>query len=356
MNYWVSDPEWGWWIILYFYLGGIAAGAYFMSTLIELFGSEEDRELPRIGYWLAFPLIVICGVFLVADLHRPERFWHMLLKSEVMEDALAAGWPWSGQGWSLVWHTPIFKIWSPMSIGSWALSVLGFCSGLSFLASFSSDGILVRVLRRGIIGRALQIVGSAAGFFVAAYTGSLLTATNQPVWSDSVFIAPLFLTSAGSTSIAAILLIAHWRNIGSLATLHRLENADLWALSLELVVFAVFLGSLGENLLPVLGTLNGKLFLFGTLFVGLLLPLAIHLRLGMDGRWSIPAAAACALIGGFILRYGILKTPPELLERGPAIAASFSPEDDRLAGERGADVGNRTDDFKPRSKFKVTEK
>jgi formate-dependent nitrite reductase membrane component NrfD len=354
MNYWVADPEWGWWLILYFYLGGIAAGAYFMATLVELFGSEEDRELPRIGYWLTFPLILLCSVFLIVDLHLPGRFWHMLFKSEVMDDALAAGWPTSGQGWNLFWRTPILKVWSPMSIGSWALSVLGFCSGLSFLGSFSSDGILVRILRRGIIGRALQIVGSIAGFFVAAYTGSLLTATNQPLWSDSVWIAPLFLTSAASTSIAAILLIARWHPIGSVATLHRLENADLWALCLELIVFAAFLASLGENLLPVMGTLNGKLFLIGTLLVGLLLPLAIHLRLGMDGRWSLPAAAACALLGGFILRYGILKTPPELLERGPAVAASFSPEDGRRPGQRGADPGNERKDFSPRTK--VTEK
>ena len=30
MNLFVADPEWGWWIIRYFFLGGIAAGAYFM--------------------------------------------------------------------------------------------------------------------------------------------------------------------------------------------------------------------------------------------------------------------------------------------------------------------------------------
>ena len=34
MNLFVADPHWGWWIILYFYLGGIAAGAYFTATLI----------------------------------------------------------------------------------------------------------------------------------------------------------------------------------------------------------------------------------------------------------------------------------------------------------------------------------
>src|SRR5690348_11962785 len=31
MNLFVADPHWGHWILLYFYLGGIAAGAYFAA-------------------------------------------------------------------------------------------------------------------------------------------------------------------------------------------------------------------------------------------------------------------------------------------------------------------------------------
>src|SRR5262249_23090293 len=42
MNFFVVDPDWGFWIIAYFYLGGIAAGAYFLAILLEWFGSEED--------------------------------------------------------------------------------------------------------------------------------------------------------------------------------------------------------------------------------------------------------------------------------------------------------------------------
>ncbi|HEY1861192.1 MAG TPA: NrfD/PsrC family molybdoenzyme membrane anchor subunit, partial [Gemmataceae bacterium] len=182
MNFWVANPEWGWWIILYFYLGGIAAGSYFTATLIELFGTEEDRELPRIGYWLALPLITLCGVLLVVDLHRPERFWHMLFASDQVDQAFADGWPTSGAGWKGMWNAPLLKRWSPMSAGSWALTVFGFCSSLSLLGSLQSDGFLPRLLRRGILGRILQVVGCLAGFFVASYTGSLLTATNQPMW------------------------------------------------------------------------------------------------------------------------------------------------------------------------------
>src|SRR5262245_57797949 len=98
MNPFVQDPAWGWWIIFYFFLGGLAAGCYFAATLIDLFGSAEDRPLARIGYRVALPLIAICAVLLIVDLERPERFWHMVLQSELVEQALEEGWP--GGGWS----------------------------------------------------------------------------------------------------------------------------------------------------------------------------------------------------------------------------------------------------------------
>ena len=78
MNLFVADPEWGFWIVTYFFLGGIAAGAYLIAVLIEWFGSEEDRALARVAYWIAFPLIVICALCLTIDLDSPGRFWHIV--------------------------------------------------------------------------------------------------------------------------------------------------------------------------------------------------------------------------------------------------------------------------------------
>src|SRR5262249_30583073 len=138
MNLFVADPEWGWWIVLYFYLGGIAAGAYFTATLIDLVGGEADRKLARAGYLLVFPLVLLCGLFLTVDLERPERFWHMLFRSEVVHEALEEHWPVGG--WSFMLQAPLLKRWSPMSVGSWALTVFGACSGLSFLGSLWSEG------------------------------------------------------------------------------------------------------------------------------------------------------------------------------------------------------------------------
>jgi formate-dependent nitrite reductase membrane component NrfD len=351
MNLFVADPQWGWWIILYFYLGGIAAGAYFMSTLIDLLGHEEDRELPRIGYRIAFPLVCLCGLFLTIDLDRPERFWHMLFKSEVVEAAFHEGWPLTGAGWSRMSHAIMFKYWSPMSIGAWALLLFGLCSFLSFVGDLWPGSRLERLFRRGWFGRGLQVVGALIGFFIAAYTGALLSATNQPLWSDSTWVAPLFLTSAASTGIALMILVAEWRGVRP-AALKRLERSDLWALGLELAVFAALLASLGGDLLAILESWHGRIFVVGVLVLGLLVPLAFHLRLGL----SIPArgaivAALFALFGGFLLRYALLTTPAELLALGPARVARFSPEDGRTVGEgSGADPNNRGGEVQPRSK------
>jgi formate-dependent nitrite reductase membrane component NrfD len=311
MNTFVADPQWGWWIILYFYLGGLAAGCYFLATLVELFGDEGDQAVARIGFRLAFPLIMICGLFLTIDLERPEYFWHMLLQSEVVDRSLEAGWPLDG--WSEVPDFPLFKWWSPMSIGAWAITLFGICSGLSFLTTLWPQGRVARVLGRGWFGRAFQIIGCGVGFFVASYTGVLLTASNQPTWSITTWIGPLFLTSAASTGIAAVLLLGHWSRSLSPDTLERLERADLWALGLELLVFLIFLASLGNALWFTAHTTAGMLLIGGTLVLGLLLPLGLHLGVGDVQSWRIQAAAASCLVGGFLLRYGIVRTPPELL-------------------------------------------
>jgi formate-dependent nitrite reductase membrane component NrfD len=353
MNFFVADPEWGGWIIAYFYLGGIAAGSYFVAILIEWFGSEEDRPLTRIAYWIAFPLALLCTVFLIVDLGRPERFWHMLLKSEVTKDALAAGFPWTAGGWRLAARAPMFKYWSPMSAGSWGLVVFSACAFASFLAAVWPQGRPGRWLQGGWHRLALQLPGCAAGFFVASYTGALLSATNQPMWSDTVWLSPLFLASAASTSLATLTLIAWWRNLGTTEARQRLAAAEPLALGLEVVVLGAFVASLGDNLGPVLQTVRGNVLVFGTLALGVLVPLLLHARVGPRHGWGVPGAAACVLLGGFLLRYGAVTTPPELLRRGPTALVSFAPEQGRQPGQPGADVGNHgpTPDIRPRSKF-----
>jgi len=350
----VDDPHWGGWIVWYFFLGGIAAGAYFTATLIEIAGQTDDHPLARIGYLLAFPLLVVCGVLLIVDLDHPARFWHMLLKSQVVHAGLDAGWPWTIDGWGHVVRAPLLKYHSPMSIGSWALSLFGCCSGLSCVAAWRPSGWVARQMQRPWCGLLVRVVGCGVGFFVAAYTGALLTATNQPVWSDTPWLAALFLTSAASTGAAAIWLLSHCNPALNSASLDRLHRAETWALWIEAVVLAVFLLSLWPVLPALVGTWHGRLLVSGVWMLGIALPLAVRRWPQFVGRvtgaHSGVASAAAVLVGGLLLRYAMLAVPPEMLRQGPPPSAThqsgpyrgeFGPEAGRVRGGRGADPGNR---------------
>src|SRR3989442_12098463 len=113
-TFFTASPQWRWLIVAYFFLGGLAAGSYFLATLMDLFGERRDRRLVHLGYLVAFPLVGLCGLVLTVDLGRPERFWHMLIQSETLR--------------------PMIKTYSPMSLGAWALLCFGGGPVSSFLA------------------------------------------------------------------------------------------------------------------------------------------------------------------------------------------------------------------------------
>jgi formate-dependent nitrite reductase membrane component NrfD len=175
------------------------------------------------------------------------------------------------------------------------------------------------------------------------------------VWSDTVWLAPLFLASAASTGLATMLLIAWWKGLGTPAARQRLEGAEPLVLCLELLLLGAFLVSLGDNLGALLMTFRGNILVFGTLAFGVLLPLLLHVRIGDRQRWGVPAVAASVLLGGLLLRYGAVSLPHELLQLGPSVTTEFSPEAGRKVGGRGADIGNHGAEPRPRSKLSPEE-
>src|SRR2546422_10133954 len=70
-------PHWAWLIILYFFVGGLAGGAYFLAAVLDWFGRPEDRPVVRTGYDIAAVGAILSGLLLTIDLGRPLRFWHM---------------------------------------------------------------------------------------------------------------------------------------------------------------------------------------------------------------------------------------------------------------------------------------
>src|SRR6266545_3753706 len=145
-EHFVRAPDWTWYILFYFFLAGLSGGSYVLATLLRLRGGPAHESAARVGYYVAFPTMLVCPILLTLDLGKPLRFWHMLVNTTPGDMA------------------PIFKYWSPMSVGAWALVVWSdtWALGALFLASGLSGsaallGWLVRH-RRDAQGRAVALV------------------------------------------------------------------------------------------------------------------------------------------------------------------------------------------------------
>ena len=287
-TWFTTGPHWGWYIALYFFFGGLAGGSYFLAALIDLFGRREDRPLAHLGYYVAFPCVAISGLLLTVDLGKPLRFWHMLVESNT--------------------YRPMFKYWSPMSIGSWVLLTFGLFTFASFLGALAEDGripwpIFSKLRAPAALGLVIELLGGISGFYVASYTGVLLGVTNRPIWSDTPLLGMLFVVSAASTSAALMTLLAHRSalTLPGLADLHRMEN---WVVAFELLVFIAVVVSLG----PVLSAwLNvwGVLLLI-VVALGMVAPLFLAWRRSPIRDVSMSTSAILVLIAGLLLRVVIV--------------------------------------------------
>jgi protein NrfD len=293
-TWFTTSPHWNWYIVLYFFVGGLAGGCYFIAALIDQLGTVEDRKLARLGYYIAFPCVVLSGLLLTVDLTRPLRFWHMLIERNTFQ--------------------PMFKAYSPMSVGAWALLFFGFFSFVSFLAALADEDRLrwpafrrlqwpaFRAVRpRSIVGLIVAALGGLGGLFIAGYTGVLLAVTNRPIWSDTSLLGMLFIVSAASTSAALLILLANrygWRALPGVAALQRMDGL---VLVLELLVLIAVMVSLGPALR---GWLNawGVLLLIGVIAPGVIAPLVLSWRHGRFAEANIAMIAALVLLGGFLLR------------------------------------------------------
>jgi formate-dependent nitrite reductase membrane component NrfD len=288
-----AAPRWEWLIVFYFFIGGIAGGSYFLAALIDLVGGWEDRRLARLGYYIALPAVIVSGLLLIVDLTRPLRFWHMLIESNT-------------------WR-PMLKWWSPMSIGSWALLLFGLFAFVSFVAALADDE---RIRWRGLsafrpphpLGVVWTGIGGLFGFFVAGYTGVLLSVTNRPVWSETNLLGLAFLLSGASTAAALLLLLAprrRWAPPG----IRALERFDTVILVAELVVLVAIVASVWSVASHVWFNWWGLLLVGGVVIIGIILPLALQLRPTLVPRLGAVGAALLVLIGGFLLRVVFVLSP-----------------------------------------------
>jgi formate-dependent nitrite reductase membrane component NrfD len=165
----VKEPVWQPEIPMYFFTGGIAGGCSLLHGFARVAGYER---LSKTALYVGAAADVVSPALLVSDLGRPERFLNMLR---------------------------VFKVTSPMSVGSWILFVSGGAS--------NTAAALELVGRLQPLKWAAELVSFATGAPLATYTGTLLADTAIPVWHEARKELPwLFGASAAASAGAATAL------------------------------------------------------------------------------------------------------------------------------------------------------
>ena len=279
----LQSPHWPFLIDVYFFLGGLAGGAFVIATAALLVNATRFRDVTRVGYYLAFVALLPCPVILIADLGVPSRFLNMMMR---------------------------FNVLSPMSMGSWALAGFGACAFLAALFTLLEDTRRARDFTgaKKIVG----VVGGFFGFFLAAYPGVLLGATAQPLWTNSHALGALFLAvgaSSGAAAMALLLMFGGRRSVEGVAALRLTLVLALLVQLLSVVVFVVSVQAAGSMkasaALALLMTGPLSLLFWTAIIVGAVVPLLM----GFMGRGSLALTAVASilvLVGGFVVKSVIM--------------------------------------------------
>jgi hypothetical protein len=259
----LKPPLWTWEVPLYFFIGGIAGMSACFALVAQLFG--DDASLVRSALWVALIGAAVCPIFLISDLGRPARFLAMLR---------------------------VAKIQSPMSVGVW---ILVSFSGCAFVALLAKELIARGYTDTWIVGAnwAGEFTGALTGLLLAAYTGVLIGATTNPVWSHNRRALPAHFLAAALGGAAGVLEL-----LGFLITPTQL-------IGLAAAVIETLLGVHFElSRLPVNAPLHrgksGTAFRIAGIMAG---PGALILRLVSDAASVRRTAAICFLAGSLLSRY-----------------------------------------------------
>jgi hypothetical protein len=202
----IKEPVWTWEIPLYFFTGGMAGASAGLALLSEIRGNDV---LARRAWAASFGAVGISPVLLISDLGKPTRFLNMLR---------------------------MFKVTSPMSVGSWILVGSGTSTALA--ATNAWTGWFPR------LGRVAKPVAAVLGLPLSTYTAALVANTAVPVWHEARWELPFVFGSGAALSAGAAAVIA--TPVTHAAPARRLALA---AGALELISSQVMerrLGPLGE--------------------------------------------------------------------------------------------------------------
>jgi hypothetical protein len=254
-------------------LNGMATGLFLAAAISEFAAPAVFMRVAKVAYPVAFVLLIVDLGLLVLDLGDPLRFHHMLR---------------------------VFKPSSPMSLGTWSLTIFSLpltaAAALSLLAEVGWDFEWARITA--------VVVGLLPGFASAAYKGVLLSTNAQPGWKDARWLGGYLTNSALLMGCAELLVLS--AVMGQTQATAILRTAVLVLLVLNVIP----LGLLFRNLQPahaLLYTREQQWRVGALIAAGMLIPLGLMLLKG--SLLFILVTVIFLLAESWLIRFVYVKIP-----------------------------------------------
>lgn len=280
--------SWGLYIVSFMFFVGLSAGGLIMSSAARVFNISTYKPVSKLATFLSFVCILTAALFIIPDLGRPERIWHMVVYPNMTSP--------------LMWDVIIIVVYLVLSAVYLWLQIRaehGKTSEATLrVVSFIAlpTAILVHSITAWIFG--LQI--------------------SRPYWHTAL-LAPMFISAALASGLAllmVVVLILRWRKvldvsmdmIRSMSTLEAVFIfIDLFFLFAEMLTEAYPAAPEGIGPVLLLVTQTGAPVFWAEVIIGNIA--ALVLLLNPNTRRSplaVGIAGALAVLGVFLHRFNLV--------------------------------------------------
>ncbi len=258
-----TQHEWAWLLALYLFVGSLGGALYVLVWLLTL---------PSWLALVAIGLVLAGALTLLVKLGNPQRAWRAISRP---------GSSWISRG------------------------VLSVSSFLAFAVLAAAPEFVPLPWSAGTpVGKALAGIAALCALATAIYPGFVVASSRAIAFWRTPMLPLLFFTYALMAASGVVLLAA------PAAPAMRIELLASGLVALNLVLSGVYLlamngagGAARESVHRLTRGPLGAVYWLGVVVVGLIVPLVL---LGLFGS-AQALAGACILLGGLLLRYGVLK-------------------------------------------------
>ena len=180
----LSDQvNWGIYIANFIFMGGVAAASIVLVIAAILYEREDVSQAALLGVAVALAAVIMSSLYILVDLGRPERIWHMI--------------PFIGR-----YNFPYSLLsWDALVLNVYLLFTL-WLTGTLLFKNYRGQGQAAPIMRRwvGIAAIAFVIaMVTVEAFLLSGYEA-------RPFWNTAV-LAPRFLAAAFVSGPAVIILV-----------------------------------------------------------------------------------------------------------------------------------------------------